>query len=223
MKTLAMTCCLIVAGLVSASATAKFQLDGAGFAKLCNTQGQDFANPFTLHGDLDVRGGTGMLDGCNVRVEPGAQLRFDHVTLNGCGSDFNIFGGDRSALDVDHSTIRMGDQNYFLFDVIADAKVRVSHSTLEQCGENEASDVVVTASTDGSGGEVKIDHSMLTAPTTAPPGAPDYFGHVVAFAPTGSVHLSHSSLSGVMFVIGTYAGGTCKADHNEPDVPCAVF
>ena len=224
MKTFATTCCLVVVALCTAAATeGKSQLNAAQFAALCNSQGQDFDHPFTLSGDVDVRGGSATLNGCNFRVEAGARLRFDHTSLRGCGFNFNVFGGDRSEVDIDHSTMRMGNQTYLLFDPITDGTARVSHSTLAQCGENDFSDVVVTAGTDGSGGDVEIDHSTLVTAATAPEGAVDFYGHVVAFAPTGAVRVQHSSLVGTLLVVGTYPGGTCKADHNTPEVTCMLF
>ena len=151
------------------------QLDGAGFAELCNTHGQNFVDPFEIPGDLDVRRGSGTVtwtEGCNLRVAPGARLRFDHVSLTGCSLNFNMFGGEGSKLDIDHSRISMGNQTYFLFDAVAGQDVRVSHSTLDQCGENDFSNVIVTASF-GTGGHVTVEHSTLRA---AESGSGEDFG-----------------------------------------------
>jgi len=200
--------------------SAETRLDGPGFAQLCNAAGQDFDHPLVLSGNVEVRGGSAAMTGCNVRVSPGAALRFRDVTLSGCSYAFNVFGGDRSALDVDHSVIDMGDQSYFLFDEATDVSVHVSHSKLEQCGPNEYSDVVVTASL-GAGGTTTVEHSTLSAPTTG--GASDLFGHVVVFAPTGRVVLRDTIMTGTDIRVGTFAGGTCKADHNSPEVLCQLF
>ena len=215
------TLCVLVLSAPAVSAdNVVTRLDGSGFARLCNAAGQDFDHPLSLSGDIEVRGGSAEMTGCNVRVAPGAELRFRDVTLSGCSYAFNVFGGNSSALDVDHSAIAMGDQSYFLFDEATDVRVRVSHSTLEQCGPNEYSDVVVTASL-GSGGTTTVEHSTLSAPSSG--GASDLFGHVVVFAPSGRVMVNHTVMTGADIRVGTFAGGTCRTDQNTPDVTCQVF
>jgi hypothetical protein len=225
MKILIVTSLAVAIGLIATGSTAaKTELDAAGFAQLCNAHGQDFVNPFEIQGNLDVHGGTGTVtgsEGCNLRVAPGARLRFDHVSLTGCGLNFNMFGGNGSKLVIRHSRISMGNQTYFLFDAAVGQDVRISHSTLDQCGQNDFSNVIVTAdSFEGTGGRVAVDHSTLRAAET---GSGEDFGRVIVFAPTGRVHVHHNVLAGEAFLIGTFAGGTCRAEHNTPEVACIVF
>jgi hypothetical protein len=68
---------------------------------------------------------------------------------------------------------------------------------------------------------VVVEQSSLLAPTSG--GSDPLFGHVVVFAPTGSVLLHHTTMTGTAFLVGTFAGGTCKAHHNYPEVTCQVF
>lgn len=46
---------------------------------------------------------------------------------------------------------------------------------------------------------------------------------MVIFAPTGRVDVNHDTLSGTAILVGTFPGGTCKADHNTPKVTCMLF